>query len=189
MINRLDSIMAIVYPVSRLLANPKIFYAIANYLGGPDAETIRSAFYDLLEFDMEEEEDLDDCEFDAEEVCFSVEEEGAICNIQFDTGLLSRLEAVQGEIKAHINNDRELATASAIYQKLVTAIEKVNPDFKGDIALCSPPTPGNSYLRSIDGNNFVGNFHLLSNPDTQFAFNVLVLDADTEQLQATIHPI
>ena len=180
--------MSIVYPVSRLLANPKIFFAIANYLGGPDAETLRSAFYELLEYEMEDE-DPDDCEFNAEEVFFSVEDAGAICNIQFDTGLASRLEAVHGEIRASINNDRELATASAIYQKLVTAIEKAKPELKGDIALCSPPTPGNSYLRSADGDNFVGNFHLLSNPDTQFAFNILVLDADTEQLQATIHPI
>ena len=183
--------MAIVYPVSRLLANPKIFFAIANYLGGPDGETLRSAFYDLLEFelDLDDDEDPDDCEFTAEEVCFSIEEDGTTCNIQFDSGLLSRLEAVEGEVKASITNDKELATASAIYQKLVSAIEVASPDLKGDIALCSPPTPGNSYLKSPDGNNFIGNFHLLSNPDTQYAFNVLVLDAKTEQLQATIRPI
>jgi len=27
----------LIYPVARLLANPRIFHAIANYLGGPDA--------------------------------------------------------------------------------------------------------------------------------------------------------
>ena len=181
--------MEIVYPVSRLLSNPRIFYAIANYLGGPDAETLRGAFYELLEFDFEDYENAEDCEFEPEEVCFSVKEDGAICDIIFDTGIMSHLESVKGEVKAQINNDKELATASVIYNKLVSAIEEANPELKGDVALCSPPTPGNAYLKTPDGNNFEGSFHLLSNPDKQFAFQVAVLDPESEQLQAFIKPI
>lgn len=181
--------MEIVYPISRLLANPRIFYAIANYLGGPDAETLRTSFYELLEYEFEDIEDPEDCIFEPEEACFSVYDDGAICDIQFDTGIMSHLEAVQGEIKAQINTEKDLARTSAIYQKLVSAIEDANPDLKGDVALCSPPTPGNSYLRSPDGDNFEGSFHLLSNPDKQFAFKIQVLDPDSEDLKASIHPL
>lgn len=181
--------MEIIYPISRLLANPRVFYAIANYLGGPDAETLRSSFYELLEYEFDELEDPDDCAFDAEEVCFSVYEDGAVCEIQFDTGIMSHLEAVQGEIKTQIKTEKDLATTSAIYQKLVSAIEEADPDLKGDVALCSPPTPGNSYLRSADGDNFEGSFHLLSNPDKQFAFQIEVLDSESEELKAFIKPI
>jgi hypothetical protein len=181
--------MEVVYPISRLLANPKVFYAIANYIGGPDAETLRGAFYELLEYEFEECEDFDECSFDAEEVCFSVYEDGAVCEIQFDTGIVSHLEAVQGEIKTQIKTEKDLATTSVIYQKLVSAIEEADPDLKGDVALCSPPTPGNSYLRSPDGDSFEGSFHLLSNPDRQFAFSIEVLDSESEKLKASIKPI
>lgn len=181
--------MEIVYPVARLLANPRVFYAIANYLGGPDAETLRNSFYELMEYDFEEMEDAEDCSFDAEEACFSVYEDGAICDIQLDTGIMSHLEAVQGEIRAEIHNEKDLATTSMIYKKLVSAIEEADPDLKGDVALCSPPTPGNAYLRSEDGDNFEGNFHLLSNPEKQFAFQVEIIDPETEQLKAYIKPI
>jgi hypothetical protein len=181
--------MEIVYPASRLLSNPRIFYAIANYLGGPDAETLREAFYELLEFEFDEHESAEDCEFEPDEVCFSIKDDGATCDIIFDTGIMSHLESVQGEIRAQISNDRELATTSVIYKKLVSAIEDANPELKGDVALCSPPTPGNAYLKTPDGNNFEGSFHLLSNPDKQFAFQVAVLDAESEQLQAFIKPI
>jgi hypothetical protein len=181
--------MEIVYPVSRLLSNPRVFYAIANYLGGPDAETLRDAFYSLLEFEFDDFESPYDCEFDAEEVCFSVKDDGETCDIILDTGLMSHLESVKGEVKAQINDDKDLVTTSAIYKKLVSAIEEANPDLKGDVALCSPPTPGNSYLKTPDGNNFEGSFHLLSNPEEQFAFKVAVLDPESEELQAFIKPI
>jgi hypothetical protein len=59
----------------------------------------------------------------------------------------------------------------------------------GNIALCSPPTPGNSYLRSPDGDNFQGSFHLLTYPEKVYAFNVEVIDVTTDQLKAYIKPI
>ncbi len=47
----------IIYPLDRLLANPRIFHAISNRLGGPDGETLKCAFYDLLEYDLQDFED------------------------------------------------------------------------------------------------------------------------------------
>jgi hypothetical protein len=180
--------MTIVYPVERLLAQPKIFYAIANYLEGPDAETLRNSFYDLLEVDFGEQ-DAEDCEFEAQEVCFESEDDGAIFTIQLDNGVMCKLEAVEGEVRAQIKTDRELAASSAIYQRLVSAIEDSCPQFIGDIALCSPPTPGNNYLSSSNGESFEGIFHLKSNPDEKFSFNVLVIDPDADEMKATVKPI
>lgn len=179
----------LIYPVDRLLANPRIFYAIANHLGGPDGETLKNAFYDLLEYDFGEYEDVEDCVFEATEVCFRVMDEGARCEIAMDSGLMSVLEALDGEMRAAISNDNEFAASAAIYSRLVQAIEECSPGFTGDIALCSPPTPGNRYLRSADGESFEGKFHLLTDPDTVYAFSVEVIDIQTDQLKATVKPI
>lgn len=181
--------MAIVYPVARLLAQPKIFHALANFFNGrPDADTIRTCFYDLLEIDFEER-DEEDCEFDAQEAVFDSQDDGTIFTIQLDNGVLCELKATEGEVKAQIRNDRELATSSAIYQRLVTAIEESCPEFLGDIALSSPPTPGNNYLSSDDGEGFSGSFHLKSNPDKEFAFDIQVVDPDQDHLTASIKPL
>jgi hypothetical protein len=179
----------LIYPVARLLANPRIFHAIANYFGGPDADTLKETFYDLLEHGFQLFDNPEDCEFDSEEVCFLVKDEGAIFEIILDSGIAANLEAIEGEIRAQISNDSEMAAASAIYQRLVSAIEESNPEFAGNIALCSPPTPGNYYLRSRDGDRFEGSFHLLSDPERLYSFNVEVIDVNTDQLRATIRPI
>ena len=179
----------LIYPVARLLANPRIFHAIANYLGGPDAETIKDTFYELLEHGFQAYEDPVECSFDSEEVCFLTRGEGENFEIVLDTGIAASLEAIEGELRAQFSDDSEMAAASVIYQRLVTAIEESNPEFAGNIALCSPPTPGNFYLRSRDGDRFEGSFHLLSDPDSLYSFNVEVIDVNTDQLRATIRPI
>jgi hypothetical protein len=92
-------------------------------------------------------------------------------------------------MKSQITNDHEMAATSAIYDRIVTAIVEANPAFDGDIALCSPPTPGNSYLRSSDGERFEGEFHLLSDPERQYAFNVDIIDVQGDILRATYKPI
>lgn len=180
--------MSITYPVERLLSQPKIFYAIANYLEGPDAETIRTSFYDLLEVEFEDSAP-DDCEFEAEEASFESYEDGAIFTILLNTGVMCKLEAVGDEIRAQIKTEKELATSSAIYQKLVEAIEQSYPEYVEDIALCSPPTPGNNFLSSPNGEYFMGSFHLKSDPDKRFEFNVQVIDPDADEMQATIKPM
>jgi len=179
----------VIYPLERLLANPRIFYAIANRLRGPDGETLKGATYDLLEYGMENYGDVTECEFEADEICFRCEEGDGKCEIILDNGLMSVLEAVEGEIRAAITNEGEFAASAAIYSRLVSAINESNPELEGDIALCSPPTPGNSFLRSADGDHFEGEFHLLSDPEKTYAFNVEVIDINEDKLKATIKPI
>jgi len=181
--------LELVYPVHRLLANPRVFFAIANYLDGPDALTLKDAFLDLLEYNFIDEEDPEDCEFDATEVAFRISEEDGTVNIVLNTGLASVLQPVDGEMRASISNDHEMAATSAIYQRIVAAIEESNPEFSGNIALCSPPHPGNQYLRSNDGERFEGEFHLLTDPDRQFAFTVDIVDVQQDILRATYRPI
>lgn len=181
--------MEIFYPVERLLGNPRVFYAIANYLGGPDGETLKTSFFELLEYGLGEYEDPDDAEFDAEEVCFSIDESNGSVQITLSTGLASILQPLEGEMRAQITNETELAATSAIYSRIIMALEEANPEFVGNIALCSPPTPGNHYLRSEDGERFEGSFHLLTDPDRQYAFNVDIIDIQADILKATYRPI
>ncbi len=177
------------YPVERLFANPRVFFAIANYLGGPDGETLKNSFYELMEYGFAEYEDPDEIEFEANEVCFTIDVENGEVQITLDTGLASILKPLEGEIKAQITNDHEMAATSAIYDRIIKCLVEANPEFDGDIALCSPPTPGNSYLRSDDGERFEGSFHLLSDPERQFAFTVDIVDVQGDILRATYKPI
>ncbi len=179
----------IFYPVNRLFANPRIFYALANALGGPDGEVLKDAFYDLMEYGFGDVEDPEDLTFQADEICFAIDPTDGTVQITLDTGLASILKPVEGELKAQITNDHEMAATSAIYDRIVTAIVEANPDFDGNIALCSPPTPGNSYLRSEDGERFEGAFHLLTDPDRTFSFNVDIIDVQRDILRATYKPI
>ena len=181
--------MELIYPVNRLLANPRVFYAIANYLDGPDAETLKDTFYDMLEYHFIDAENPDDCEFDSDEIAFRVTDSDGTVEIVLSSGLSSILKPVEGETKAQISNDHEMAATSAIYQRIVAAIEESNPDFSGNIALCSPPTPGNHYLRSHDGERFEGSFHLLTEPEREFAFNIDIVDVNRDILRATYKPL
>ena len=177
----------IIYPVSRLLATPKTFYAIAAQIGGPDADLLRDLFYDLLESDFDGD-DPEDVEFHASEVCFreSPDEPGVI-QVILDTGTAAELRP-HGEYVAQIKNDNEMAVTSSIYKRLVTAIEESSPEFLGNIVLCDPPMPSNQYLRSDDGESFNGEFHLLSDPERTYGFSVEVIDIPNDILKATVFP-
>jgi hypothetical protein len=179
----------IFYPVDRLLANPRVFFAIANALEGPDADVLKNAFYELMEYNFSEYEDPEDIEFEADEICFSIDPENGDVQITLNTGIASILKPIEGEFKAQITNDHEMAAASAIYERIVKSLVEANPGFDGNIALCSPPTPGNSYLRSEDGERFEGAFHLLSDPELQFSFHVDIIDVQADILKATYKPI
>ena len=177
------------YPVSRLFADPRLFYAIANYLEGPDGDTLKDAFYDMMEHGLNDYEDLEDMEFTASEVRFAIELEDKSVTLTFDTGLQSVLKPLNDEMHSEITNDHEMAATSAIYDRIVTAIVDANPEFKNNIALCSPPTPGNSYLRSSDGERFEGSFHLLTDPELRYLFNVDIIDVNENILRATYKKI
>jgi hypothetical protein len=179
----------IFYPAHRLFANPRIFFAIANALEGPDADTLKNAFYELMEYGFSDYEEPEEIEFEADEVCFSIDVETGDVQITLNTGLASILKPIEGEFKAQITNDHEMAAASAIYERIVKSLVEANPDFDGNIALCSPPTPGNSYLRSEDGERFEGEFHLLSDPEREYAFTVDIINVQEDILKATYKPI
>jgi hypothetical protein len=179
----------IFYPVGRLFANPRVFFAIANYLGGPDGETLKESFYELMEYGFEDYENPEDVEFTADEICFSIDESDGTIQMTLDTGLASILKPIEGELKAQITNDHEMAATSAIYDRIITALVEANPEFKNNIALVSPPTPGNSYLRSPDGERFEGAFHLLTDPERQYSFNVDIIDVNADILKATYRPL
>lgn len=177
----------VIYPVPRLLANPKVFFAIASILRGPDAETLKDIFYEMLEAEITDlpEEDV---EFQASEVCFreSPETPGVI-QIIFDTGSAAELRPDGGFI-AGVANENDISVAASIYNRIVRAIEESQPQFAGDIALCEPPVPSNQFLRSDDGEYFQGEFHLLSDPETVYGFTVEILDIPNDILKARITP-
>lgn len=178
----------IIYPVSRLLANPKVFMAIANELSGPDWETLANAFYELIEFDVLEAEDVEDAVFSAKEVCFrhKPEQEEVIQVILNDGNAIELQPTEEDEYYAAVRTEEELSIVSNIYGRLVRAIEEVAPEFTGDIALCEPPTPANSYLRDLERDCFSGQFHLLSDPEELYDFNVEIIDLVNDELKASV---
>ena len=185
-----ESMVRIIYPLDRLLANPRIFYAIADRLNGPDGDFLRNATLELVEFDMNEEEDYEESVFRPNDVCFQDEVgDGAEVEIILSTGytcVLTRTEE-NGEVTSAIQNKDQLNASAAIYSRLVKAVRESNPDL-GEIVLCPPPTPGNSYLRSPSGDYFEGGFHLLEDPDKKYHFNVMIEDIQKDILTATIKP-
>jgi len=183
----------IIYPTYRLLANPRVFHAIANFFGeGPDWQTFAEAFYDLLETEiLEVEEGEDSPGFDSHEVCFREDpEDPEIFQVILSTGTAMELKPSKedGTYCGIVSSEDELGVVTAIYGRLVKAIEEVCPDLAGNIALCNPPTVANGFLRSPDGNKFAGEFHLLSDPDKLYNYTVDIIDLQNGELRATVTP-
>lgn len=179
----------IIYPVPRLLANPRVFIAIAAEFEGPDWETIANAFYDLIEHDILEEEDVEEVGFHAPEVCFRRKpEDEDVIQIILPDGNAVELHPAEGgdEYYSAIKTEEEFAITSTIYGRLVRAIEEAAPQFKDDIALCEPPTPANAFLRDPSNDCFAGQFHRLSDPDEVYDFNVEIVDLTNDTLRASV---
>lgn len=186
----------IIYPVRRLLANPRVFVAIAQEFDGPDGETISGAFYDLIEYDILNEEDPSDAVFAADEVCFRLKpEDETILQIILSDGNAielhpaSRSDGEAEEYYAAIKTEEEFAITSSINARLIRAIEEAEPDVIGDVALCEPPTPANEFLRDLENDCFSGKFHLMSDPEKVYDFRVDVIDLSTDKLQAHVRRI
>lgn len=176
----------IIYPTDRLLANPRIFMAIANFFDGPDWETFRDAFYDLLEGEFE---DMDDePEFSIPEVCFREKpEDETVYQVVLTNGMAIELKP-SGDSYSVVQNETDLGVVSAIYGRLVKAIEEARPDLKGDISLDNIPTFANDFLRDEDEDCFRGTFSLLSDSDKKFRFKVDIVDLADDELTATVEP-
>lgn len=186
----------IIYPVSRLLANPRIFMAIAKEFDGPDWEIIANAFYDLIEYDILNEEDPDDVAFNAPEVCFRLKpEHEEVLQIVLPDGNAVELHPTASsngdaeEYYAAIKTEEEFAITSSINARLIRAIEEAAPEVAGDIALCEPPTPANEFLRDLENDCFSGRFHLMSDPEKLYDFRVEVVDLSKDELKASIRRI
>ena len=180
----------IIYPAIRLLRNPKIFIAIAGTFEGPEWQVLADAFYDLIEAEFEEPDDMP--VFDEEvEVCFRQDpEDEAIFQVILSTGCAIELRPDDEEGKSYspVSSEADFAAVSAIYGRLIQALEEERPDLKDDIALVEIPTAGNGFLRDKDGNAFRGAFHLKSDPEQKFKFVVDVIDIPNDELKARINP-
>ena len=176
----------IIYSTERLLANPRIFMAIANYFDGPDWETFRDAFYDLLEGEFEDS-DIEP-EFTIPEVAFREKpEEPEVFQVVLTNGMAIELKP-SGDSYSVVASEEDLSVVSVIYGRLVKAIEEARPDLKGDISLDVVPTLANGFLRDDDDDCFRGTFSLLSNNDQKFKFKVDIVDLAEDELTATVEP-
>lgn len=178
----------VIYPVARLLANPKIMMAIANELGGPDWETLCGAFYELIEHGVLEAETAEEAVFEAREVCFRYkpEGEGVVQVILNDGNAIELHPTEEDEYYAAVRTEEDLGVVSTIYGRLVRAIEEVAPEFVGDIVLCEPPTRANEFLRDPQNDCFSGQFHRLSDPEDVYDFNVEIVDIANDLLKASV---
>jgi len=179
----------IIYPAIRLLRNPKIFVAIAADLEGPEWQVFAEAFYDLVETEFEDADAIP--LFDDEvEACFREDpEDPDVFQVILSTGNAIELRPDDnGDNYSVVNSEADFAAVSAIYGRLIRALEEERPDLKDDIALVDIPTVGNGFLRDPAGDAFRGAFHLKSNPDQKFSFVVDVIDIPTDKLKAHINP-
>lgn len=181
----------IIYPTQRLLANPKIFMAIAKILDGPDWETLANAFYELIELPVLEAESEEDAAFDAPEVCFRLKpEDEDVVQVILQNGNAIELHPTEGEeYYSAIKSEEDFAITSTINARLIRAIEEAAPEVAGDVALCEPPTPANEFLRDPRSDCFSGQFHLMSDPEQLYEFRVEVVDLSTDELRASIRKV
>ena len=176
----------IIYPTERLLANPRIFMAIADFFEGPDWETFRDAFYDLIEGEFEDPDT--DPAFEIPEVAFREKpEDSEVFQVVLTNGMAIELKP-DGSSYSIVQNEDELGIVSVIYGRLVKAIEEARPDLKGDISLDVVPSIGNGFLRDDNDDCFKGTFSLLSTPDTKFKFKVDIINLNNDELTATVEP-
>ena len=185
----------IIYPITRLLANPRIFYAIANSFDGPPGDVIQDAFYDIIEHKVHEVEDLEEAEWGATEVCFRLDEEReGVFQIITDEGFAIELhpqgdDTESGSRYSTIKSMEQLNVSSHIYSHLIRSIEQVRPDLKDNIALVEMPTEANGFLRDETGDKFSGRFHLLSDSAKIYEFSIEIIDLQAGELQASVKEV
>lgn len=169
--------------------------AIANFFeegcdeGGPDWTVWRDAFYDLLEGEFEDQDE--EPAFEIPEFCFRQKpDEPEVFQVVMTSGMAIELRPDgNGESYHTVSSEEELGVASAIYNRLVRAIEQARPDLKDDISLGEVPVIGNDFLRSDDGDSFQGTFTLLSDGDKKFKYIVNIVDMEADELQAEVKPL
>ena len=185
----------IIYPLHRLLANPRVFWAIAGSFDGPDAETIQDAFYDLIEHQSHMAETMEEVCWGFDEVCFRMDDEReGVFQVIGDNGQAVELHpqgdgTPGGSTYSTIKNMEQLQVSSQIYTHLISAIAEARPDLSGDIALVDMPTEANMFLRDQEKDCFSGQFHLLSDPDKLFNFEIEIIDLAKGELKASVSEV
>lgn len=198
----------IFWPVSNLLSNPDLVIPICSRLGLGDWSLLYNGLYALLEHEIEEssaplkdgttvpesqEDIIEAFNWYSEEVCFSFFPEQNVIRITGESGIMIQLEEggsapfriEKGSPHSGIRNSDEFQISSTLYQGFIEAIEKAKPELKGNIVLCAPPVPGNNYLRDEVTDNFVGQFHLMSDPEIKYDFSIEV-NTDSKESVATV---
>ena len=82
----------------------------------------------------------------------------------------------------------QLQVSSQIYTHLISAIAEACPELAGDIALVEMPTEANMFLRDQEKDCFSGQFHLLSDADKVYNFEIEIIDLAKGELKATVSP-
>lgn len=174
----------IIYKVDRLLANPRVFMAIANHFDGPDWETLADAFYELLESEFEDTDT--EPKFECPEVAFRESpDDPEVYQVILATGNAIELKPNEEEGFSIVQSADELAVSSVIYSRLIKAIESARPDLAGNVSLDQVPVAGNDYLRGT-GDKFSGEFSLLTDSDKKFDFEVEIISIDNDDLRAVV---
>ena len=182
----------VIYPTHRLLGNPRVFWAIANSFDGPPGELIQDAFYDILEHHINELDDLEEADWGSSEFCFRMDDERegvfqVIANSGQAVELHPQGDGTEGGSRySTIKNMEQLSVSSHIYTHLVRSLEEARPDLAGDIALVEMPSEANGFLRDKTGDKFAGQFHLMSDPDKLFNFEIDILDLNAGELKASV---
>ena len=176
----------VILPIRMVLGNPKLFQAAANMMEGPDWLVLIGAFYDLIGMYVNEQDDPETCEFPDGEVCIRRDpDDETIFQVILSTGDAMELKPAEDGYTA-IKNEEDLGIVSAIYGRIVRAIEQAAPELAGEVNLDEAPTPANRYLRDATDDKFKGTFSLLSEPDKHFTFEIEIVDVETDELKAHV---
>ena len=176
----------VILPIDLVLGNPKLMQATSNLLEGPDWEVLIGAFYDLMGMHVNNFDDPETCSFPAGEVCIRRDpEDETVFQVILSTGDAIELRPVADGYTA-IKSEDDLGVVSAIYGRIVRAIEQACPELVGEVNLDEAPTPANRYLRDEKDDKFKGSFSLLSDENKKYTFEIEILDVEKDELKATV---
>lgn len=167
------------YPIEAILANPNMFIAISAQLEGYlEPQDVHDCFFEAYSSALDPENaQIESQEDIPDQVQFSLQVEGreVEINIFFNNGVGMILKGHtnnngEGTSQFIVDHDGELSKISQLYRTMVSKIEKEIPEFTGEISLKEVPSRSNNFLQK--GDEVVGRFSLLSNPEKDFGFRI-----------------
>ena len=167
----------VVYPLKYLLRNHNLFYAISEQLGDCiNPEELYDFFFQFYSESLDPsnvEGDIED--HIPDQVMFEASmEEGEEIQVRIflnnGDGCILTGKTTQG---TGISDEGGLQEASFIYHTIVDSLEKLCPEYQGDVYLVSTPSPANDYLQHPDGSgDLTGVMGLHSDPKKKFKFRL-----------------